>query len=379
MLAAEAYFADEDEEMNAAAGAASSSAAPPDYTGPRTLDGRPAPQPIPTTSSASSSKRPQKKKGLATLSSLGGGHAHDDGNDDDVHDAADPAHRDTYAGGEKSGLAVQDPNQRADPRRMINNLLSKAKNNARRPEASTPAEPSSASSFRGSGQTLGGEGAESRVIPDPRGSSSRVRPPTAETQQRTLHLWRDGFSVDDGELHRFDDPANAEDLRMIQSGRAPLHLMNVRYDDPVDAKLQHHDENYRPLPRVYRPFGGEGRRLGSPVPGEAVTLPTTTTPNARTTASSSAAAPSISVDESQPTVTIRIQMPDGTRLPARFNTSQTVNDIYDFISRASPELRAGGWVLATTFPNKDHTDKSLVIGDMGEFKKGGTAVVKRSV
>ncbi len=127
MLAAEAYFADEDEEMNAAAGAASSSAAPPDYTGPRTLDGRPAPQPIPTTSSASSSKRPQKKKGLATLSSLGGGHAHDGDDNDDVHDAADPAHRDTYAGGEKSGLAVQDPNQRADPRRMINNLLSKAK------------------------------------------------------------------------------------------------------------------------------------------------------------------------------------------------------------------------------------------------------------
>jgi UBX domain-containing protein 1 len=71
-------------------------------------------------------------------------------------------------------------------------------------------------------------------------------------------------------------------------------------------------------------------------------------------------------------------MPDGTRLPARFNTTQTVNDVYDFISRASPELRAGGWVLATTFPNKDHTDKSGVLGEMAEFKKGGTAVVKRS-
>lgn len=128
-MAAESYFADEDEEMNAAgdSGAgASSSAAPPDYTGPRTLDGRPVPQAIPTTSS-SSSKRPEKKKGLATLSSLGGGHAHghdDDHDDDDDHDAA---HRDTYAGGEKSGLAVQDPNQRSDPRRIINDLLSKAK------------------------------------------------------------------------------------------------------------------------------------------------------------------------------------------------------------------------------------------------------------
>jgi UBX domain-containing protein 1 len=33
-------------------------------------------------------------------------------------------------------------------------------------------------------------------------------------------------------------------------------------------------------------------------------------------------------------------------------------------------------VLATTFPNKEHTDKDLVLGDMAEFKKGGTAVVK---
>lgn len=202
-----------------------------------------------------------------------------------------------------------------------------------------------------------------------------------------MHLWPDGFSIDDGELHRFDDPANAEDLRMIQSGRAPVHLMNVRYDEAIDVKLQQHTENYRPLPKVYRPFGGEGRRLGSPVPGEAattaaattITLPTSVASGAGTTASSSATGPGSSVDDSQPTVTIRIQMPDGTRLPARFNMSQTVNDIYEFISRASPELRAGGWVLATTFPNKDHTDKSLVIGDMAEFKKGGTAVVKRSV
>ncbi|KAJ2977747.1 hypothetical protein NUW58_g7715 [Xylaria curta] len=108
-------------------------------------------------------------------------------------------------------------------------------------------------------------------------------------------------------------------------------------------------------------------------------LPLPTTAPSTSAATSTPNTPAgTSVDESQPTVTIRIQMLDGTRLPARFNTSQTVDDIYDFISRTSPELRAGGWVLATTFPNKDHTDKSLVIGEMPEFKRGGIAVVKRS-
>lgn len=168
---------------------------------------------------------------------------------------------------------------------------------------------------------------------------------------------------------------------MIQQGRAPLHLMNVRFDEPLDVKLQQHEENWRPLPKVYKPFGGEGRRLGSPVPGApAPTLSTSTTP-ANPAASSSSATPAgttNAIDESQPTIMIRIQMPDGTRLPARFNTSQTVNDIYDFITRASPDLGAGGWVLATTFPNKDHTDKSGVLGELAEFKRGGTAVVKRT-
>lgn len=180
---------------------------------------------------------------------------------------------------------------------------------------------------------------------------------------------------------------------MIQQGRAPIHLMNVRYDEPLDVKLQQHDENFRQLPKVYRPFGGEGRRLGSPVPGETnvtsataatATLPALSRSSAAAISSSTAsgtgagAGAGTSVDESQPTIMIRIQMPDGTRLPARFNTSQTVNDVYDFISRSSPVLATGGWVLATTFPNKDHTEKTLVLGDMAEFKKGGTAMVKRT-
>lgn len=73
------------------------------------------PQPIPTTSSLpppppSSSKDPPKKK-FATLGDLGGGggashagHGHDEGDDDDED-------QDFFAGGEKSGLAVQNPDE----------------------------------------------------------------------------------------------------------------------------------------------------------------------------------------------------------------------------------------------------------------------------
>lgn len=132
--AAASLMADLEEADDEAAGPASATAsgsaaaAPADYTGPRTLDGRPAPGY--SGSSGSSSKKTQpKKKGLATLSSLGGG-AHGQENDDDDSEDDDEDQRggrDTYAGGEKSGLAVQDPSQRSNPQRILDDLLAQAR------------------------------------------------------------------------------------------------------------------------------------------------------------------------------------------------------------------------------------------------------------
>ncbi|TEA10486.1 UBX domain-containing protein 1 [Colletotrichum sidae] len=384
--AAQAFFAEIEPDSDAETIAQirrSAPAAPQEYTGPRTLDGRPAPQ---AARASAFKKAAPKKKGLATLSSIGGGsHGHDDDDEEEDDDDDDRGRGDLFAGGEKSGLAVQDPSQEGgSAKRILNDILAKAKASAARPESASPAGSSRAPTiFRGTGQTLGGDGVESRSIPDPNAfqeGGGGAAGQEGEPQERTLHLWQDGFSIDDGELRRFDDPENAMDLNMIRAGRAPLHLMNVRYDQPVDVKLHQHQENYRPLPKVYKPFGGEGRRLGSPVPGESsASASTQRAPATSTTAASTASVssgPRQSVDESQPTLTLRIQLPNGTRLPARFNTTQTVNDVYEFVQRASADTNSREWVLATTFPNKDHTDRSLVLGEMSEFKKGGTAVVK---
>jgi UBX domain-containing protein 1 len=106
------------------------------YTGPRTLDGRPAPQSIPSVDSSSRSGHPPKRGGFATLDSLnrssggghGHGHAHDDDDDSDDEDyQPDEQPRDLFAGGEKSGLAVQDPPNRNDPRNLVNDILKRAR------------------------------------------------------------------------------------------------------------------------------------------------------------------------------------------------------------------------------------------------------------
>jgi UBX domain-containing protein 1 len=109
---------------------------PEAYTGPRTLDGRPAPQAIPSVGSSSRSAPPPRRGGFATLESLnqgsagghGHGHAHDDDDDSDDEDyQPDEQPRDLFAGGEKSGLAVQDPPNRNDPRKVVNDILKKAR------------------------------------------------------------------------------------------------------------------------------------------------------------------------------------------------------------------------------------------------------------
>lgn len=130
MAASNSYFQDEDEQNNASQGRQAAPQTDEAYTGPRTLDGRPAPA---SSGRAKSSKASQpKRKGVATLGSLGGGsqqHADDEDEDDDDDDDQDDGRGNLFAGGEKSGLAVQDPHQEGSggPRKIISDILAQAK------------------------------------------------------------------------------------------------------------------------------------------------------------------------------------------------------------------------------------------------------------
>ena len=358
------------------------------------------PQPIPTTSSMASSNptRQSPKKKFATLGDLAssgraGGHAgrsrghSDDDDDDDYKDDENP---DLFAGGEKSGLAVQNPDD------LKRKLLERAKkygscflqfrqlnNNARRNLARPGGDdPTPASSnFTGSARTLGGDDTTSTFIPDP----SAEAPRRAPRVERVLHYWADGFSVDDGPLHRSDDPANQHILRMINAGQAPVDLMNVEADQEVDVRLIPHKENYVKPKGKYKAFSGEGQRLGAPTPGEESSIPggfpattaaSSAPANAATSAATPAAQPPVNVDDSQPTVSLQIRLGDGTRLSSRFNTTHTIGDVYDFVNASSSASQQRAWVLMTTFPSKELADKEAVLGDLEEFKRGGVVVQK---
>ncbi|KAI9791638.1 MAG: hypothetical protein M1816_003724 [Peltula sp. TS41687] len=343
----------------------------------RTLDGRPTPPPDRTSTSARNPPRNTNKK-FATLGDLNrdqgpsnrGGHAHDDDDDDD--DEQDGRPQDFFAGGEKSGLAVQNP---ADPRRQVKDILKKARNNTREDGE----EPSSGpvSRFTGTGQTLGGDDAPSRIIPDPNADAHTPHPRIAP---RILHFWQDGFSVEDGPLYRFDDPASAPILALIRAGRAPLGIMGVAADQQVDVTVQEHEEDYVAPKKKYKPFSGGGQRLGSPTPGASSSSSGQAAPSgatqARPSSGSSQQAAKVDIDETQPTVSLQIRLGDGTRLVSRFNMNHTIGDVYGFVNASSPASTQRPWVLMTTFPSKELDDQSVKLGDLSEFKRGGVVVQK---
>lgn len=304
------------------------------------------------------------------------------GDDDD--EEKDPNH-DLFTGGEKSGLAVQNPDQ-AGPTDHFRNIMNQARTNRDRPSAAHGGEDSEnheqprSNAFTGRAQTLGGDDAPSQVVQDPAAAaaaaSTRPRHPRVN---RTLHLWADGVSIDDGPLLRFDDPANEHIMAEINQGRAPKALLDVQPDQEVDLNLEpHRDENYvAPKPK-YKPFGGQGQRLGSPTPGPAPSSSSTSAPTNATAPNSatfSSPPPQMDVDESQPTLQLQIRLGDGSRLVSRFNTLHTIGDVYNFVDRASPSS-GRAWALMTTFPSKELDNKSMKLGDIADFQRGGVVVQK---
>ncbi|KAI9825746.1 MAG: hypothetical protein M1826_006930 [Phylliscum demangeonii] len=380
--------------------------------GGRTLGGDPGPVPVPpptssTTQPTTNTRRDPHSRTprVATLSDINrdrGGHSHghgpghshghgpghghgrgDDDEDDDDDDDDDERHN-MFAGGEKSALALKFP---ADARRSAKDILNKA---ARSVHALRAGNAERAESYSGRAATrdpepgtLGGDDAPSTSVPAAHPVGEQEPPRVT----RILHFWQNGFSIEDGPLYRFDDRASARILALIKSGAAPLDVMGVEQDQPVDVHVQKHAEDYAPLKRAYKPFSGGGQRLGSPTPGVSVSISSSGagSPAPARAAPAAAAAPvardgpvpsTVDVDDTQPTVSLQIRLGDGARLASRFNLTHTIGAVYDFVNASSPASAQRPWVLMTTFPSKELVDRDVALGDLPEFKRGGVVVQK---
>jgi UBX domain-containing protein 1 len=247
-------------------------------------------------------------------------------------------------------------------------VLNCSRGGSQRPQADEPGP--SRPRFSGTGHTLGSDDTDSVEVPDP--DTVMHHHGIVPTVTRSLTFWRDGFSVEDGPLMRYDDPANQDVLRAIQNGRAPLSLMNVEPGQPADVNVfRRMDEDYVPSKKRPAPFSGAGQRLGSPTPGgssvpASLAAPVNVQPATSPSSSSSAPrAPTVAVNASSPTTTLQIRLGDGTRLVSSFNHTHTVGDVYGFVNAASLESRSRNYVLQTTFPTKELKDMDQTIKDAG--------------
>ncbi|KDQ22597.1 hypothetical protein PLEOSDRAFT_53248 [Pleurotus ostreatus PC15] len=199
-------------------------------------------------------------------------------------------------------------------------------------------------------------------------------PPLQETVIRHLTFWQDGFTVEDGDLMRYDDPANEQILKDINEGRAPPSILNVHPGQPVELRItKRSNENYVP-PKHVRTFQGSGHRLGAPVPSvtsEASTsMPGTfLDPSASASSSGSGERPNLTtkfeVDQSQPTTSVQIRLADGTRMVCRMNLTHTIQDIRNFINASRPENLTRPYTIGTAFPNRTLDESSMTIQTAG--------------
>jgi len=335
-------------------------------------------------SGSGSSSRSGSGQRVATLRDLGSsggpssggfGGPGGQGADDDEDDDDDPKEggESWFAGGERSGVNIENPdrNRNVPGGHVVRDLLRRAAEAGPPPGAPGPAAPGS-NFFSGGGHVLGSDEVESSYVPDPDAPAA-----AEETAIRHLTFWRDGYSVEDGELMRYDDPAHAQTLNEINAGRAPPQILNVLPGQPVELRVARRlNEDYTPSPkRGMAAFAGSGNRLGSPAP--AVTAPRGAgMPGAfpSSSASGSTAVPQrepdsmstrFEVDQTKPTTSVQIRLADGTRMVCRMNLTHTVGDIRNFINASRPENTSRPYTIGTTFPNRVLEDDGASVEGAG--------------
>uniref|UniRef100_A0A8D0GIW7 UBX domain-containing protein 2B n=1 Tax=Sphenodon punctatus TaxID=8508 RepID=A0A8D0GIW7_SPHPU len=180
--------------------------------------------------------------------------------------------------------------------------------------------------------------------------------PYGQDVQILLKLWRNGFSLDDGELRSYTDPTNAEFLESVKRGEIPVELQRLVHSGQVNLDMEDHQEQEYVKPRLkFKAFSGEGQKLGSLTP-EIVSTPSSPEEEEKSILNAAAL-----VDNSVPTTKIQIRLADGSRLIQRFNRTHRIKDIRDSIIQYRPAFATADFVLVTTFPNKELTDENLTL------------------
>ncbi|KAF9688270.1 hypothetical protein SADUNF_Sadunf02G0180200 [Salix dunnii] len=321
----------------------------PNYSPSQSPSRSRSPSPVPSRvpyrlrSRGKKSSANRTRGGVRTLADLN--RIPDAGSDSDDDDDDEP--QQYYTGGEKSGMLVQDPSKRYD----VDGIFDQARNAGavERPADHHQAS-SSSRSFPGTGRLLSGD----TMV------SSAPQPPAAVNHAVTL--WRNGFTVDNGPLRRFDDPANASFLESIKRSECPKELEPLDRRTQVHLDLMRREENYSEPEKPLVSFHGVGRTLGS---SSDTTVPAGSEPTVASLKAAPLPTPGLELDSSSPATSIQLRLADGTRMVSRFNLNHTIRDIRAFIEASRPGGASNYQLQTMGFPPKQLTDPDQTIEEAG--------------
>lgn len=230
------------------------------------VDDQEEPEPVEMSSDPSGSKKDKKPAGakpkFATLGTL-----------NDAESSSDEEQGQAfYAGGsERSGQQVLGPPRKNPIKDYVSEVFRSAQQSGATVDEHTPRTVSSRL-YSGTGFRLGQTDNDHVVVP---GASGGAAGSSQERQSElvVLKLWRQGFSINDGDLRTYEDPASKEFMECIMKGEIPQELrkqnMNMIHLDLEDHR---HEEFVKPKKR-FAAFIGEGHTLGSPVPATVESAP----------------------------------------------------------------------------------------------------------
>jgi UBX domain-containing protein 1 len=302
-------------------------------------------------------KKWQPQSRIMTFSSLKNSEVEDKDSDDEEGQRF-------YAGGSiTSGQQViGPPRNNADVITDMFQTAQKYASSSAPSGSSSSAQESGASSFFGTGYKLGQTENDTEVIPSNSSTSKR----SSNQEEVVLKIWKEGFTINDGELHNINDPENREFLNLVARGEEipPLLLKeaNVSNERELHVSVEDHRyEEFVPSKPKKKIFGGSGNLLGSPAPEVVGNIAPQETPSDNGIANESAARAEVPLIPDAPTTSLQIRLVDGTRLIATFNHSHTIGDVRRYIIAARSSFVSRSFILQSSYPPKplDNNDQTL--------------------
>lgn len=314
------------------------------------------PAPVVAKSFKKEKKSASGRNNFATLSSLNSSSSGDEG---------DEKGQAFYAGGSQhSGQQILGPPRKNPIKDYVSEVFRQAQGgNA---EQFDPSEgPSSgeqaARSFAGTGYRLGQTDDDHVAIPST--SSSRKKQDECDTV--TVRVFRQGFTVDDGDLRPYEDPRNREFFESITHNEIPAELRK-QGRTMVHVNVEDHlSEDFVKRAPKFKTFQGSGNTLGSPAPATTADVPAPSVASGNPVENEAKASSDLNVQQNLPTTMVSVRLADGGRLSGRFNLSHTVQDIRQFITTSRPEYSGRHFSLLTTFPNKELANPADTIEQAG--------------